>query len=87
MIELFGTSFAIIGSILACYGVWVFNVRGDPRTANLIWSWSNPLLCVWAVGYLLNLWDGGILPIGILAAMYGYYTVSSWWGWYVGRVR
>ena len=81
-IELIGPALAILGSILACYGVWVFNVRGDPRTANLVWCVSNPMLCVWAVGYLLHFWDGGLVPIGVLAAMYGYYTMASWWGWW-----
>lgn len=36
MLDLLGPALAILGSILACYGVWVFNVRGDPRTANLV---------------------------------------------------
>jgi len=79
MITLLGSLLAIIGSVMACYGVWVFNVRKDPATANLIWSASNPLLFVWAIGYIMQLWDG-VMPIVVLAAMYGYYTAASWWG-------
>lgn len=81
MISLLGLLLATLGSILACYGVWVFNVRKDPQTANAIWCFSNPMLCVWAIGYLEQLWDG-LLPMTALALMYGYYTAASWWGWW-----
>jgi len=79
MISLLGLLLAAVGSVLACYGVWVFNVRGDPKTANLVWSVSNPLLCIWACGYLLQLWDG-LMPMAVLTVMYGYYWTASWWG-------
>jgi hypothetical protein len=79
MIEYIGTACAVLGSTLACYGVWVFNVKKDPATANILWAFSNPILFVWAVGYIAQAWDG-LMPITVLAGMYGYYTVASWWG-------
>jgi hypothetical protein len=76
MIEILGSALAIIGSLIACIGVHVNNQRHDHIRAMKLWGWSNPMLCVWSVGWCLNLWDGAV-PVAGLAVMYAYYSLSN----------
>jgi hypothetical protein len=71
-----GSALAILGSLIACIGVYVNNQKHDHIQAMRLWSWSNPMLCVWAVGWCAGLWDGAV-PVAGLAIMYAYYSISN----------
>jgi hypothetical protein len=79
MIEIIGSALAIIGSLIACIGIHFNNQRHDHIRAMELWSWSNPMLCVWSVGWYLNLW-GGAIPVVGLTIMYSYYWISNYIG-------
>jgi hypothetical protein len=74
-----GTILAISGSILSLYGAWLFNIKRDYTGSKVVWAISNPALLVWSAGYLLRLWDGSLSML-FVAGMYGYYTVTNWYG-------
>ena len=44
-----------------------------------IWAWSNPMLAVWAIGYIAGIWNGS-LSVGALLVMYSVFTATNWWG-------
>jgi len=81
MIEHIGTFLAIGGTILSIYGAVVFNQWRDYTRAKMVWAISNPMLLVWALGYLAGYWDGS-LSVAALACLYAVYTISNWWGLY-----
>lgn len=74
-----GIFLVVAGSGLSILGTLLNNVYLNHRAAMLIWMLSNPLLLIWAVGYGLGLWDGG-LSAAALAMMYGFFTVTNWYG-------
>ena len=79
MIELVGTAFAVLGSIMSVIGALTNNLRHDHHRAMEWWMYSNILLLVWCAGNLGGLWNGGI-SIGAMMCMYLIFTVSNVWG-------
>ena len=79
MIELLGTSLAVLGSILSVHGALTNNLKHDHHGAMTIWMYSNILLLIWCVGNLMELWNGN-LSIGAMMCMYLVFTVSNAWG-------
>jgi ABC-type xylose transport system permease subunit len=69
----------VLGSILSVIGTLVNNLEHNHILAMRIWAWSNPMLAVWAIGYLAGIWNGGV-SVGALLGMYAIFTVTNWWG-------
>ena len=66
-------------SIIALYGVWLFNQKRDYTGARVVWMASNPLFALYFVGRVAFWWDGGLGDL----AMLGYFlamTSSNLWG-------
>ena len=74
-----GTALAITGTVASIYGAVVFNQWKDYTQAKMVWAISNPMLLVWALGYIAGYWDGS-LSVAALACLYAVYTISNWWG-------
>jgi len=85
MIDL-GFLIAIAASIVALYGVWLFNQRRDYTGARCVWMFSNVAFTVYFAGRVLHWWNGGLGDVAMLvyfAAM----TASNLWGmWQSGAV-
>ena len=60
MIELLGTSLAVLGSILSVHGALTNNLKHDHHDAMTIWMYSNVLLLVLCIGNLMGLWNGNL---------------------------
>jgi len=79
MLQALGIFLVIAGSGFSILGTLLNNVYLAHRAAMLIWMLSNPLLLIWAVGYGLELWDGG-LSAAALAMMYGIFAITNFYG-------
>lgn len=79
LLELLGQFLAIGGSLISIYGTLRNNLLHDHRGAMIIWALSNPLLLLWATGYGLQYWDGGLSAAG-LWGMYFVFSVSNIYG-------
>jgi len=79
MLQALGIFLVIAGSGFSILGTLLNNVYLAHRAAMLIWMLSNPLLLIWAVGYGLGLWDGG-LSAAALAMMYGIFAITNFYG-------
>ncbi len=81
-----GFLIAIAASVVALYGVWLFNQRRDYTGARCTWMYSNVMFTVYFAGRVMSWWDGGIGDV----AMFLYFlamTVSNVWGlWQSGAV-
>jgi hypothetical protein len=86
MISLLGLLLAAVGSIIALYGVWLFNQRRDYTGARCVWMFSNVMFTVYFLGRVMTWWNGGLGDL----AMLGYFaamTASNLWGlWQSGAV-
>ena len=81
MIELVGTAFAVLGSIMSVIGALTNNLRHDHHRAMEWWMYSNILLLVWCAGDLGGLWNGGIsIGDGLMCLNYAFMLVSGVWG-------
>jgi hypothetical protein len=65
--------------VLSISGALANNLYHLHRTAMEIWTVSNILLAIWAVGYFIGVWEGG-LSGAALCVMYVIFLVSNWWG-------
>ena len=74
-----GSMLAIIGTVFSILGALDNNLFHHHRRAMILWSISNPILFIWAIGFLIGWWDGG-LSISFLAAMYLLYIFSNTYG-------
>ena len=75
----FGFILAIAASIVALYGVWLFNQRRDYTGARTVWMFSNVAFTAYFAGRVLLWWNGGLGDVAMLvyfAAM----TASNLWG-------
>lgn len=79
MLTLIGASLAVLGSLLSVVGTLVNNLQHRHVTAMRLWAWSNPMLAIWAIGYIAGIWNGGV-SVGALLVMYSIFTVTNWWG-------
>ena len=74
MIDLdLGFLIALTASIIALYGVWLFNQRKDYTGARCVWMASNPLFALYFLGRILVWWDGGLGDV----AMFTYSAVMA----------
>ena len=55
-----GLLIATTASIIALYGVWLFNQRGDYTGARCVWMVSNPMFALYFFGRVFLWWDGGL---------------------------
>ena len=62
----FGFSIALTASVIALYGVWLFNQRRDYTGARATWMLSNPMFTAYIAGRILLLWDGGLGDVTML---------------------
>lgn len=76
MIEYIGPALAIVGSLLAIAGSFVNSVWLDHLSAMRCWRVSNLILFVWGLGFLANLWDGGLSMLAVVV-MYLVFFVST----------
>jgi hypothetical protein len=73
MIDL-GLPLALIASLIALYGVYLFNQVKDHIGARAVWFWSNSIFVAYFVGRSLQWWDGG-LGDAVMAT----YFFAMWW--------
>lgn len=69
-----GFILAISASIVALWGVWLFNQKRDYTGARGVWFYSNSLFVIYFAGKVLQLWNGILGD----AAM-GSYFLLMWW--------
>jgi hypothetical protein len=74
-----GFFIALTSSLVALYGVWLFNQKRDYTGARVVWMVSNPLFTLYFIGRVLVLWDGG-LGDGAMIAYFAGMTMSNLWG-------
>jgi len=71
----FGLLFVNGGSILNSVGA-IINCLGDHNGAYILWMIGNPLLLMWAVGYIRHWWNGTV-SVNALAAMYAIFIIGN----------
>lgn len=69
-----GIPIAIIASIVALYGVYLFNQKRDYTGSRDVWFWSNSLFVAYFAGRVLHLWNGSLGD-----AVMGVYFGTMWW--------
>lgn len=74
-----GSLLAISGTVLSICGTLINNCLLDHHLAMRVWSLSNPLLVVWATGFLAGLWDGGLSVLALLI-MYITFSLTNAYG-------
>ena len=74
-----GFLISLAASVIALYGVYLFNQRRDYTGARVTWMVSNPLFTVYCIGRLLGAWNGG-LSDAMMAVYFGAMTASNLWG-------
>lgn len=76
-----GFIIAFVASLIALYGVYLFNQKQDYTAANVYWGFgSNPLFVIYFAGRVMQFWDGGLGDIAMLL-YFALMTLSSWCGW------
>lgn len=73
-----GNFVAIAGTLVSIYGSWVNSIDLNHNLAICVWGVSNPLLALWAFGYVKKWWNGG-LSGWALVVMYVYYIITNMW--------
>jgi hypothetical protein len=63
------------GSILNSAGA-IVNCLGDHNSAYLLWMIGNPLLLLWAIGYVKSWWNGN-LSMKALIEMYAIFIAGN----------
>lgn len=95
--DLLGSSLAVSGSILSVTGALINNIWLDHTLAMWLWMFSNPILLMWAFGvseFYIDIklapvytkvawWDGG-LSIFAVGSMYAIFTISNFYGLFLG---
>lgn len=71
-----GTIILISGTIVSIAGVLANNLMLDHTLAMRIWTFSNILLFVWAVGFWRKWWTNGIGAL-FLVVMYAIYIITN----------
>lgn len=71
-----GFIITVVASVIALYGVWLFNQKQDYTGARVVWMISNPLFALYFIGRLLALWNGG-LGDGAMLIYFGAMTISN----------
>lgn len=72
-----GFVLALAASIVALYGVYLFNQVGDTTGARAVWFWSNSIFVLYFFGRCLSWWDGVLGD----AAMTIYFALMWWSNW------
>jgi hypothetical protein len=72
-----GFPLALVASIIALYGVYLFNQVKDHTGARAVWFWSNSIFVLYFVGRSLLWWDGVLGD----AAMALYFALMWWSNW------
>lgn len=70
MIDL-GLPIALSASIIALWGVWLFNQRRDYTRARGVWTWSNTMFVLYFFGRILGWWNGVLGDVAMLAYFLG----------------
>ena len=79
MIEYIGSTLAISGAACSIIGNIRNTVYLDHYMALGLWTVSAPLMSIWAFGYLVGWWNGG-LSIAAILGMNLVFTVSNVYG-------
>ena len=77
--ESIGIILAIGGSTVSICGAAANNLFLDHVLAMRLWRISNWVMLVWAVGYTMSWWNGGLAGVA-LVAMYATYAVTNEYG-------
>jgi hypothetical protein len=75
----FGTLLSVGGGILSVIGNLINTIRRDHLKAISIWTVSSAMIFIWAGGFLLQWWDGG-LGVAAIMGMNGVFLISNIWG-------
>ena len=68
-----GFVIALVASVVALYGVWLFNQRRDYTGARYVWFFSNTCFMLYFFGRIFLWWDGVLGDMAMLA-----YFVGMW---------
>lgn len=79
-----GFLIAIAASVVALYGVWLFNQRQDYTGARTVWMFSNVAFTIYFLGRVLHWWNGGLGDVAMLG-YFGAMTASNLWGMFCVR--
>lgn len=83
MLQELGTILAVGGASLTVIGTLINNLQNKHWRAKKIWGISNPLLLIWAAGFILGLWTSNLAML-FVAGMYLAFTVTNWYSLVVG---
>jgi hypothetical protein len=79
-----GFLIALACSVIALYGVWLFNQCRDYSGARAVWQWSNVGFALYFVARSVGQMNGG-LSDAMMAAYFGIMAWSNWRG--MGRCK
>ncbi len=74
-----GFLIALACSVIALYGVWLFNQQRDYTGARAVWQYSNVGFALYFVARSVGLMNGG-LSDAMMAAYFGIMAWSNWRG-------
>lgn len=74
-----GSVFALVGSAVSILGALLNNLFLEHKYAMQLWMFSNILLLVWATGFYLGYWNGGLSGF-FLMVMYFVFAISNAYG-------
>lgn len=74
-----GFLISLAASVVALWGVWLFNQRRDYTGARAVWFWSNTAFVVYFAGRCLDFWNGGLGDF-VMSVYFALMWASNWWG-------
>lgn len=77
-----GLPLTLASSIVALWGVYLFNQRKDYTGARAVWFWSNTGFVIYFSGRCLGAWNGGFSD-----AVMAIYFALMWWSNVKGMVN
>ena len=74
-----GFILTLAASVVALWGVYLFNQKKDYTGARSVWFYSNTGFVVYFVGRCLGAWNGGFSD-AVMAIYFGLMWYSNWRG-------
>ncbi len=74
-----GSALALAGSTISISGALLNNLWLNHHVAMRLWMVSNILLLVWALGFFLGYWNGGLSGVSLIA-MYAVFAITNAYG-------
>jgi len=75
----YGFLISLIASLIALWGVYLFNQRKDYTGARVVWFFSNTLFVVFFAGRVFGWYNGGLSDV-MMMLYFAMMWVSNVWG-------